>query len=142
MAEDLKMALDEGTSPGVLVNPAYTLEISKSLSPFIIIADTNGKLLNTNATLNNMPPNLPKGLLHNVVNTKIQATTWQPQRGVRIASVLILAGPNKDKVVLAGRSLKRIEERIEVLGQLVLLAWLLSLVVYGLVLWFLEPKEA
>jgi len=141
LATDYAQAINQGTNPGILINPAYTIEMGKSLSPFIIIMDKNGKLLNSNATLNHIPQSFPKGLIDQTLKSGILARTWEPATGIREATVLTLAGQKKDIVVMAGRSLLKVEERIELLGEQILLGWGISLIIYGICLWILEPAS-
>ena len=54
--------------------------------------------------------------------------TWQPRSGVRVATVAI---PWTGGTVVAGRSLRAIETRIESIQLLALLGWLAGLVVVG-----------
>lgn len=141
LVEDYTQALNQGVSPGMLVNPAFTIELGKSLSPFVIIVDREGKLLTTNASLNHIPQTIPKNLVKQALKGDIQATTWQPEPGIRLATVFMAAGPKKDYVVMAGRSLKRIEERIDILGEQVLIGWFISLIIYIMVIFVIPYIE-
>jgi len=53
--------------------------------------------------------------------------SWQPAPGVRIASVIVPISVNDDGFVLAGRSLREVEYRVDQLTLKLGLGWLASL---------------
>lgn len=130
LAEDAANAISKGADPKKLIGPP-TVDISQSLSPFLAVYGSNGNIIASNVTLDGGAPKVPRGLLNNARNNGMVAVTWQPRAGVRQATVSIRA---KDYVVVAGRSLRITEERIDLLGEQVAFGWLMSLIGMGAIL--------
>ncbi|MGZ6314302.1 MAG: hypothetical protein ACXWNI_01585 [Candidatus Limnocylindrales bacterium] len=74
----------------------------------MIVFDTNGQVLASNATLDGGPPAPPIGVLAAARPGSPNAVTWQPRDGVRVAAVVVAW---KGGTVLAGRSLRLVEQR-------------------------------
>src|SRR6185312_5524758 len=125
MAEDAVTALNNGADPKSLVVGGPVAEMSKSLSPFLVIYDRAGNIAVGNTTLNGKPLTLPAGVLDYIQKHGSDMVSWQPLPGVRDAMVGIRAA--KGYTVIAGRSLKKVEERIVTLAQQVLFGWVVSL---------------
>ena len=102
MAEDTARALDNGASPSSLVAP-HPVDIAKSLAAFLIVVDRSGQSLASSADLHGQVPIPPSGVLETARRTGANILTWQPEPGVRIASVTV---PYRDGYVVAGRSLR------------------------------------
>ena len=124
MAEDAAAALNAG-SPTSSVIPGAQVELSTSLAPFIIVYETSGKPAASSGVLNGNLPDYPLGALQAAAKMGENRVTWQPNPGVRMASVVV---PFKNGFVVAGRSLKETEDRVSRIGELVLLMWFLSVV--------------
>lgn len=110
MAEDLAVLLENGKSPESLI-PANEVDISKSLAPYIIIFDDSGKGVASQAILDSRIPIPPPGVFE---YTKVKGKdifTWQPKPGVRSAAVIVHFNGAHPGFVLAGRSLREIEQR-------------------------------
>jgi len=127
MIEDAANALNNGAEPKSAVPIATDVEISKSLAPFLIIYDDAGNIAATNALLNGQAIKIPAGVITYVQKNGSDAATWQPLPGVRLAMVAVHTITGKGYVVVAGRSLRKIEERIALLGKQVLFGWVCSL---------------
>jgi len=119
LAIDTSLKLENGQNPGLISTDK--LDISKSLSPFVMVFDTNKNLLSTSGMIGNLKPNYPKGVLDSVDKNGEVKVTWQPQTGLRYATVALKT--NSDYIV-AGRSLSEPEKLIDTIGKLVLEAWL------------------
>lgn len=126
MAEDAANALNKGADPKSLVSTTPAIEISQSLSPYLIIYDTSGNIAAGSATLNGKALKIPQGVIDYIKKNGKDAATWQPVPGVRQAMVGFSTA-KKDYIVIAGRSLRPTEERIDRLGELVLFGWAMSL---------------
>ncbi len=124
LAEDAAARLDAGATPSSVVGPGE-VDIARSLAPFIVVYDPGGTVLATDGHLDGGPPTVPKGVLESAQATGRDAVTWQPQGGVRIATVAV---PWSGGTVLAGRSLRLVEERESALELLVGVAWVVILV--------------
>lgn len=128
IVEDAANALNNGADPKSLIPSTTNVEISKSLAPFFIIYDDAENIAATNATLNGKPIKIPPGVITYVQKNGSDAASWQPQLGVRQAMVAIHTTAGKGYIVVAGRSLRKVEERIALLGEQVLFGWACSLV--------------
>ena len=124
LAEDTARALDGGAVPATLV-AGSKVDIGTSLAPFIAVYDQSGAVLATDGTLDGSPPRPPIGVLEAARSAGIDKVTWQPRAGVRIAAVVVPWGGG---TVLAGRSLRIVEERVSQLQVLDLAAWLGGLI--------------
>ena len=100
--------------------------IDSSLAPFIAVFDGQGALLPTNGSLDGRPPSPPVGVLNVARTTGRDAVTWQPRPDVRVALVVL---PRKSGTIVAGRSLRAIESRIEAIEALVAVGWLAGLAI-------------
>jgi hypothetical protein len=129
MAEDAASNLNAGASVESVV-PTNKVDIAESLAPFVIIFDDSGKVLASSATLHGVIPAYPAGVLDYVRQKGQDRVTWQPEAGVRMATVV---EPYKHGFVMAGRSLIEVEKResqVESLSGIALLAiWVATFIV-------------
>jgi hypothetical protein len=140
LAEDGVAALDGGSGPAVVAGTP-SVSIESSLDPFVAVFDANGTLLATNGSLAGRPPAPPIGVLRSAQATGRDAVTWQPAAGVRVALVVL---PWKGGTIVAGRSLRVIESRIDAIQVLIaagLLAGLAALVVVAAIAASLWPAR-
>jgi hypothetical protein len=124
IAEDMASSLDNG---GVATTSGK-IDVSKSLSPFMIIYDRQGKIISSNAYLNDKTPVLPPGVLTSRKGTDVPGEnrlTWQPQDGVRLAT--IIKSYNNGYVVV-GRNMRETEIRISDQFNNILMGWVIALV--------------
>jgi hypothetical protein len=128
LAEDAARALDGGAAPTTLVSGSK-IDIAVSLAPFVAIYDPSGAILATDGTLDGAAPRPPTGVLDTARSAGIDKVTWQPRVGVRTA---VVAVPWRGGTVLAGRSLRIVEERVGQLQVLAAVAWLVGVVLVGL----------
>ena len=128
MAEDAAAKLEIGIFPP-LVLPEEKVEITKSLAPYMIILDGKGNYLASSATLNGKPPTLPPGVYAHAKANKQHRVTWQPEPGVRSAVTIEYFKGSNEGYVVAGRSLREVEIRIDRIFTLVVLAWCVTLIV-------------
>lgn len=106
LAEDAVARLDAGDAPAAVAD-GPTVDLAASLAPFLAIYDSEGTVLATNGELDGKAPHPPQGVLATASQSGIDRVTWQPRAGVRSAIVVLRwAGGT----VLAGRSLRRVEE--------------------------------
>ncbi len=135
-ANDPQVQVTEDTADAIsngLVTPeAYAFnqktDVAKSLSPFMVIYDNQGKPITASGLLNAQAPIPPAGVFNIAQNHDDYRFTWQPQKGVRLATVVRkYSTPNSSGYVLMGRSLKEVEKREDSLLWLVLAAWIVAL---------------
>ena len=110
MAEDGAVALGSGAT-ATSVAAAPIVDISRSLSPFVIVFDDNGKPIASSAVLNGATPTIPFGIFQYVRMSGEDRFTWQPENGVRIAAVVVRFSGTSSGFILAGRSLREVEKR-------------------------------
>lgn len=123
MAEDAAAQLDRGAAPVDVVGDG-PIDIAGSLAPFVVVYAADRSVLATDGQLDGASPLIPKGVLDAARDNGSNAVTWQPRPGVRIATVTI---PWRDGTVMAGRSLRIVEEREAAVGVLTGVAWLMTL---------------
>jgi hypothetical protein len=124
-----------------------TIDIAQSLSPFLITYDAEGNPVASRAKLNGKIPSPPKGVFNDVRSIGEERFTWQPAGGARYATVVLhipASGNVKEGFVLAGRSMREVESRIDHTSQLALLTWLgmMGLILVGTVAfgWWTRPR--
>ena len=143
LAEDAAAALDAGATPDVVVGAAK-VDVATSLAPFVVVFDAAGHALATDGALDGAAPVPPSGVLASAAAGTPNMVTWQPRAGVRVATVTVRW---KGGTVFAGRSLREVERRVDLVLVLCGGAWaatVVALVVASLVaarLWPGSPSE-
>jgi len=127
MAEDAAARLEAGGQAQAVVGSAK-VDIARSLAPFLIVYDDAGQVVASSAQLDGQTPDLPPGVLDAARRAGEDRISWQPQQGVRSATVIERVGGSKPGFVLAGRSLREVEERESQLTSEVFWAWLAAIV--------------
>jgi sensor histidine kinase regulating citrate/malate metabolism len=106
--------------------------ISHSLSPFIVLYDTQGKALRSNAYLDGKMPQVPLGVFAAFKNDVEHRITWQPRKGVRMAMVIVKTNASPVQFVASGRSMEEVEDRTEQMRSMVFFAWVICLVIISI----------
>ncbi|HUL72115.1 MAG TPA: hypothetical protein VLT86_03390 [Vicinamibacterales bacterium] len=127
MARDVAARLERG-EPVSAVVPADHVDARRSLAPFLIVFDDGGRVVASSGSVGDEPRSVPAGVLTFVREHGEERVTWQPELGVRIASVVVRHGGASPGFVLAGRSLLESEQRTSQFQQLVGLAWLATVI--------------
>ncbi len=129
MAEDGANGLLAGAVPADFMPPTRTaLDITLSLSPFTMIFDGKGTLLESSANLHGQSIALPIGVFDYAKTNGENKFTWQPETGARFAVVLkYYSAGDKSGFVLVGRSLREVEIREDNLLLLVAFGWAVSM---------------
>ncbi|HAM26788.1 MAG TPA: hypothetical protein DCP11_08830 [Microbacteriaceae bacterium] len=143
LASQVASELRGGSAPDL---SPRTVDLSSSLSAFVIVYDAKDDPVSGNGELHGGLASVPRGVLDGTRHGGFaHHVTWQPEPGLRFATVEIAVG---DRVVLAGESLAPTEARIDSLGLIIAAGWLgtMFLGVACFVLWWLfgrwEPKAA
>lgn len=140
MATDLAATLDrvgvtDGLRQGALMasGSGASIDMARSLSPFLIVYNDEGQALGSNAQLDGQTPALPSGVLAYVRQHGEDRLTWQPRRGVRIAAVVERVNGPQPGFVLAGRNMREVQARIGDVKTMAGLTWLgmLALILVG-----------
>jgi hypothetical protein len=124
MAEDAAAALDSGAAVDSII-PKTHVEISRSLAPFIVVYDQNGKPTAASGVLNGQKPDYPKRALDAAKQNGENIVTWQPNAITRIASVVV---PYHDGFVMAGRNLREVEKRESQTKMFATTTWLVTII--------------
>lgn len=116
MANDpqIQIAVDvvNGLSEGSTINGDFRMiDISESLSPFVITLSEAKEVTYASAELNGETPLPPDGVLEYAKENDRNILTWEPSDNVRIAAVVYHYDENGGGYVISGRSLKEIEQR-------------------------------
>jgi hypothetical protein len=149
LAGDLAARLEQGIAPADAV-PAGSIDIARSLSPFVIVYDDQGRPLASQAQLNGKTPAPPSGVFENVRRHGEERLSWQPilgtEHGVRMATIIQRVNGAHPGFVLAGRNMREVETRIGHVEQMAGLTWLgmLGVILCGTIAfgWHARPREA
>jgi hypothetical protein len=126
LAGDLAARLEQGVAPAEAV-PAGSVDIARSLSPFVIAYDDQGRPLASQAQLDGQKPAPPSGVFNHVRQYGEERVSWQPRHGVRIAAVVQRVKGPQPGFVLAGRNMREVEAREQQVEQMAGLAWIAML---------------
>jgi hypothetical protein len=137
LAQDAADRLSAGV-PLATVVPTGTLDVGRSLAPFTIAYDDQGNILAATGQLHGQPPALPSGVLDFVRQNGEDRRSWQPAPGVWYAAVVERVSGAHPGFVLVARSLRETEQRIVVVEQLAVAAWLATWVLSLIVVVFVE----
>ena len=107
--------------------PRLQIDMSESLSPFVMIFNDAGAVQASSGRLHGGVRTVPKGVLDQVRQRGELRVTWQPENGVRIATVVVPYSGTTSGFVLVGRSLREIERRMVQFQGFVGVAWVVIL---------------
>jgi hypothetical protein len=131
----------ENGNPIADVIPPSPVDVKTSLDPFIIVYNNEGKPVLSTGYLNGAIPPLPKGVLDFTRAHHEDKITWQPQPGVRIAAVV---ESYSGGFVLAGRSLRVVEQHEMALFNVVGIAYAVAslILIFAFWTWWQRTKQA
>ncbi len=112
-----------GEDPGNAIPPGY-VDAERSLQPFVIFYDDQGKPGPGTGYLDQALPAPPSGVFDFVRKQGSENLTWQPRPGVRLASVIKRVNGKKAGFVLAARSLRLVEEQETLLRRIAIGGWI------------------
>lgn len=137
MAEDTALLLQNGGDPQKIASAFPKVSIETSLAPYVIIYDEHHKPIAGSGFLHGNLPTIPEGVFAFASLWGDNRRTWQPEEGVRSATVVVPYHGIQNGYVLAGRSLREVEKREAILTLKVFLAWAAMIgVTFFLVLFF------
>lgn len=102
------------------------INIAVDSNVFVIAYDQNGKPVGGDGYLDGKLAVVPIGVLQHARAGHENAVTWQPQPGVRLATVVAKDG---NSYILAGQSLKSYEDRTDRITRMAVFGWLLAVVI-------------
>lgn len=114
-------------------NNGSVVDMAHSLSPFVIVYNDRGQVLGSTGQLDGQTPVPPAGVFNSVRVHGEERVTWRPGGGPRIAAVVERVNGREPGFVLAGRSLREVQARIDHVRNLAGLTWLgmLALIAVG-----------
>jgi len=125
IARDAATAITSGhRAENVASGPV--VDIGRSLAPWITVTDDKGTILSSSARLHGDARTVPIGVLDHARASGEERVTWQPERGVRMATVVV--HNRTGGFVIAGRSLEESEARTAAYGKLILAGWFATLI--------------
>lgn len=127
LAEDIAAAITSNVDPKSIVSGGK-FEMAKSLSPFVIIFDKANNVIATNVQLDGQTPKPPAGVLNEARTKGENRLTWQPKAGVRSATVSVAVKNHQGEVVMVGRSLREVENRVAQLISMVMGVWIIAMI--------------
>jgi hypothetical protein len=127
MAEDAAQSLGKGALTESVL-PANQIDVALSGSPFMIIFDDAGVSLASSGLLDGKVPAIPPGVFEYVRQKGEDRITWQPEPGVRLATVVVNYSGDHPGFVLVARSLSETEKRVDQMGILVIFAWIAAVI--------------
>jgi hypothetical protein len=117
------------------------------MAPFRMVLDESGRPLTWSGELHGVPPKLPAGVIDYVNHHGEDRITWQPDAGIRLATVIVKVVGANPGFVLSARSLREVEVRedqvltLAVLGMVAtLVASLVVIIVLKLILRATDQK--
>jgi hypothetical protein len=123
MAKYYATEIGSGQAPDDIIPPGY-VDPERSLEPFVIFYDDQGRPEKATGYLDQSAPVPPLGVFIYSRGHGSDTFTWQPRPQVRIATVVQrVTGPHPG-FLLAGRSLRNVEEDEAVLYRMTFLGWL------------------
>ncbi|AIE61275.1 hypothetical protein [Bacillus methanolicus] len=124
LAKDTAIQLQKGRNAQDSI-PPQKVDASKSYDGFVMIYDKNKNLVATSGMFDTKKPAYPKGALDYVSKKGENRITWQPQNGLRFATVAI---KSNNYYIVGARSLHETEIIINKITQIVFYAWLACLI--------------
>jgi hypothetical protein len=136
-ASDVASALAQGAPVDAIAQ--QPIDISKSLEVFPIVYDSSGKVAASGATLgSNSNLTVPSSVLAYAKAHGSDRFTWEPQKGVRVAAVVVpYSASGTNGYVLIGRNIQQIEQRENMLTVMVLVAWIIAMLLAFALTWVL-----
>lgn len=119
ITEGVADALNQGQDPQAFGSLA-PVDLEKSLSPFVIVLDQDGKVIAGTAMLDGQTPTPPSGVVDAAKAKGENRLTWEPKPKVRVAAVVkpysfkdASSTTSVEGFVLAGKSLREVDARAQ-----------------------------
>lgn len=137
IAHDAAQMLEAGVMPASLIS-STTTDIGRSLGTYMLLFDDNGSPVAGSGLLNAKLPVLPRGVFDYARQHGENRITWQPEPGIRQAIVVERVNGANAGFIVAGRSLRETEQRIDQLTLMVGVGWAAMITVTILVIMVTE----
>lgn len=136
ITQDTAAAVQQNKQPASLT--AGRVDAEYNMAPFVIVYDSMGNVVAGNGYVDGSIPLMPLSVLaHAPSDGGAHSITWEPKKGVRIASVSVRAGTY---YVTSGRSLFVVESHIRSLTQYMVATWLITVVTLAAAVHFATHK--
>jgi hypothetical protein len=124
MADSYASEIASGIKPNEVI-PRNYIDLERSLEPFVIFYNDQATPTTSTGYLNHTIPTPPPGVFKYLRTHKSDTVTWQSQPNVRIAAVIQrISGPTPG-FLLAGRSLRLVEEQENLFWRMAFIGWLI-----------------
>lgn len=134
-SEQIYEAIKAGTPVENIAQSISPVAIDQSLGLFVAMFDKDGKLVGSSGQIGQDSPTPPSGVFDSAkAKGGSNRFTWQPQKGVRIAAVIKQLDGDHG-YVLVGRNLREVENRINELTIIVVIAWAVLLILSAFMTW-------
>ena len=140
IARDIARQLEQG-KPVETSFANDPFDITRSLLPFIVIYDAQGKPLRSNALLDGKMPQVPVGVFEEVRKKGEHDVSWQPRKTVRMAMVIVKTNTAPLQFVAAGRSMAEVEYRIGNMSTMIFTGWIICLAIIAITAAFNSYKR-
>ncbi len=121
-ANDINEKLQQGKDVESLFKDS--VDIAKSLSPFVVLFNNNGKPIRSTGFLDDSMIDLPPGVFDFTKSHGEHRVTWQPRPGIRMAMVIVSSNASQVGFVASGRSLREVEQREQNLVTIIFFGWI------------------
>lgn len=140
LAEDGAAAIAGGARPTDVVPTGRPVDLATSLAPFVAVYGADGKPLAADATLDGALPAPPVGVFAFAAAHGEHRVSWQPRPTLRFATVIVPI-PGGGGFVLAGRSLREVEKRENLIYAQCLAAWLAAVFLAATGSWLVSRRS-
>lgn len=128
VAENLAEDMFKNDTPSAPLNGG-NVDIERSVAPFVILYDSNGRAVDGTGRINGQLPTLPRGVYDDTQKHGEDRVTWQPNANTRVAAVVRYYQNEKHAgFVLAGKNLREVEREESRLLILTAIVWSVTLV--------------
>lgn len=107
--------------------PNIPIELSKPFGFFFSAYNEQKVLTIAQTTVHGAPVSVPSGVLDYAKSHGKDRVTWQPETGIRLATVVVYE-PRTKTYLVAGRDLTDYEHRIQTLGLQILFGWGITMI--------------
>lgn len=124
MADSYASEIASGMKPNEVI-PHNSIDLERSLEPFAIFYNDQAAPTISTGYLDQTIPTPPPGVFNYLRTHKSDTVTWQPRPNVRIAAVIQRISGPAPGFLLAGRSLRLVEEQESLFWRMAFIGWLI-----------------
>lgn len=133
ITEEISQAISKGAPADQIIPPSSGTDVKVSLAAFAMVFDKDGKVIGSSAKLGGKDPVPPKSVFENAKKQGRSILTWEPEKGTRIATVILpVKGSSDEYFILAGKNIREVEKREHQLLLMAAMSWVLLLLLSAL----------